>query len=321
MTTKRRPTRVRPGLQTSSNDLATPPASRSSRETRALVVDPVKRYLAEIRHYPILTKEEEYEHAQHFLATGSEDAALHLVTSNLRLVVKIALEYQSTWTSLLDLIQEGNVGLMQAVRKFDPSKNIRLSSYAQWWIRAYILKFLMDNYKLVKIGTTQAQRKLFYNLKKEKDRLERQGFKPTPKLLANALNVREQDVTEMEARLSGREASLDAPVADDQRGALVDMLPTNAPDVDEVIARREMSKRILQKLREFETQLEEERDKDIWRRRLVSDSPMTLQEIGDLFGVSRERARQLEARILKKLKKFLHDEVGDIQDLDFPLFS
>jgi RNA polymerase sigma-32 factor len=179
----------------------------------------------------------------------------------------------------------------------------------------------MDNYKLVKIGTTQAQRKLFYNLKKEKDRLERQGFKPTPKLLANALNVREQDVTEMEARLSGREASLDAPVADDQRGALVDMLPTNAPDVDEVIARREMSKRILQKLREFETQLEEERDKDIWRRRLVSDSPMTLQEIGDLFGVSRERARQLEARILKKLKKFLHDEVGDIQDLDFPLFS
>lgn len=284
-----------------------------------MVADPVKRYLAEIRHYPILTKEEEQELANEFLETGSSEAALRLVTSNLRLVVKISLEYQSTWTSLLDLIQEGNVGLMQAVRKFDPSKGIRLSSYAQWWIRAYILKYLMDNYKLVKIGTTQAQRKLFYNLKKEKDRLERQGFKPTPKLLAKALNVRERDVTEMEARLSGREASLDAPLVDDQRGSLIDLLPAKGPEVDDIIARRELSRQILQKLKEFEDTLEG-RDIEIWRHRLMVDSPMTLQQIGDLFGVSRERARQLEARILKKLKKFLNDEVAELQDMDFPLF-
>jgi RNA polymerase sigma-32 factor len=294
-------------------------ASRNSRETRAMVADPVKRYLAEIRHYPILTKEEEQELAKEFLETDSSEAALRLVTSNLRLVVKISLEYQSTWTSLLDLIQEGNVGLMQAVRKFDPSKGIRLSSYAQWWIRAYILKYLMDNYKLVKIGTTQAQRKLFYNLKKEKDRLERQGFKPTPKLLAKALNVRERDVTEMEARLSGREASLDAPLVDDQRGSLIDLLPAKGPEVDDIIARRELSRQILQKLKEFEDTLEG-RDIEIWRNRLMVDSPMTLQQIGDLFGVSRERARQLEARILKKLKKFLNDEVAELQDMDFPLF-
>lgn len=287
-------------------------------ETKALVNDPIKRYLAEIRRYPILTKEAEYELAIVFRDTQSEKAALRLVTSNLRLVVKIALEYQSTWTSLLDLIQEGNVGLMQAVKKFDPEKNIRLSSYAQWWIRAYILKYLMDNYKLVKIGTTQAQRKLFYNLKKEKDRLERQGFKPTAKLLAKRLNVREQDVTEMEARLSGREASLDAPLVDDQRGSLIDLLPSGGPEVVDVIARLQLSREIRNKLKEFENTLEG-RDIEIWRNRLIVDSPMTLQQIGDLFGVSRERARQLEARILKKLKKFLNDQVDEIKDLDFPL--
>ena len=304
---------------TSGARLAKTTAQQVSREQRALVVDPIKRYLSEIRRYPILTKEQERELALDFVATGSEDAALRLVTSNLRLVVKISLEYQSTWTSLLDLIQEGNVGLMQAVKKFDPEKQIRLSSYAQWWIRAYILKYLMDNYKLVKIGTTQAQRKLFYNLKKEKDRLERQGFRPTPKLLAQRLNVRERDVTEMEARLAGREASLDAPLVDDQRGSLIDVLPAKGPDVDDIIARRELGRQILGKLKEFEDTLEG-RDVEIWHRRLMVDSPMTLQEIGDLFGVSRERARQLEARILKKLKKFLADEVEGVSNLEFPLF-
>jgi RNA polymerase sigma-32 factor len=294
-------------------------AKQRSREQPALVADPVKRYLSEIRRYPILSREEEREIALDFEATGSEDAALQLITSNLRLVVKIALEYRSNWTSLLDLIQEGNVGLMQAVKKFDPAKQIRLSSYAQWWIRAYILKYLMDNYKLVKIGTTQAQRKLFYNLKKEKDRLERQGFQPTAKLLAQRLNVRERDITEMEARLSGREASLDAPTTDDNRGGLIDVMAASGPSVDDIIARRELGRQILHKLKEFEDTLEG-RDIEIWNRRLMVDSPMTLQQIGDLFGVSRERARQLEARILKKLKKFLADEVEEIGELEFPLF-
>jgi RNA polymerase sigma-32 factor len=318
MTDKPRPNR-RTTREPGKRPLAKPDAKQVSREQRALVVDPIKRYLSEIRRYPILKKEQERELAIEFVETGSEEAALRLVTSNLRLVVKISLEYQSTWTSLLDLIQEGNVGLMQAVKKFDPEKQIRLSSYAQWWIRAYILKYLMDNYKLVKIGTTQAQRKLFYNLKKEKDRLERQGFRPTPKLLAQRLNVRERDVTEMEARLAGREASLDAPLVDDQRGSLIDVLPSKGPEVDDIIARRELGKQILAKLKEFEDTLEG-RDIEIWNRRLMVDSPMTLQEIGNLFGVSRERARQLEARILKKLKKFLGDEVEEIGNLEFPLF-
>jgi len=292
---------------------------RTEAEARAHVNDPIKRYLAEIRRYPILTKEEEYELACVFRDTTSSESALRLVTSNLRLVVKIALEYQSTWISLLDLIQEGNVGLLQAVKKFDPDKGIRLSSYAQWWIRAYILKYLMDNYKLVKIGTTQAQRKLFYNLKKEKERLERDGFKPTPALLAKTLNVREQDVREMEARLSGRETSLDAPLVDGERGTLMDVIAGKGSDVDDVIARKQLSRRVLEKLKEFEGTLEG-RDAEIWSKRLIVDSPLTLQQIGDLFGVSRERARQLEARILKKLKKFLGDEVDELDEVTFPLF-
>ena len=175
----------------------------SARE-KALVADPVQRYLSEVRRHPILSRAEEERLADHYLATQDERAELTLVNSNLRLVVKIAMEYQSGRLMLLDLIQEGNVGLIHAVRKFDPAKKIRLASYAQWWIRAYILKYLMDNYKLVKVGTTQAQRKLFYNLKREKERLSRQGLVPSPGLLARSLAVREQDVVEMSARLTGR---------------------------------------------------------------------------------------------------------------------
>ena len=164
-----------------------PPVPRpepvSAAGERARVADPVERYLAEIRRYPILDRQTERGLTESFVETGDPRIAVRLITSNLRLVVKIALEYQSPWLDLLDLIQEGNLGLLQAVRKFDPQRNIRLSSYAQWWIRAYILKFLMDNHRLVKVGTTQAQRKLFYNLQRERERLERQGFRPTPRLL------------------------------------------------------------------------------------------------------------------------------------------
>jgi RNA polymerase sigma-32 factor len=275
---------------------------------RAFVNDPVQRYLSEIRRYTVLTREEEYRLAVHYRDSGSTAAELDLVNANLRLVVKIALEYQSSRLSLLDLIQEGNVGLIHAVRKFDPDKNIRLASYAQWWIRAYILKYLMDNYKLVKIGTTQAQRKLFYNLKREKDRLTRQGLVPTAALLARSLAVRETDVMEMEARLGGRESSLDAPLQDGERGTLGELIPADIVPADEGLAQREMSEDLRQHLAVFAETLTG-RDMDIWKRRMVAESPNTLQEIGDLFGVSRERARQLEARIMRKLSKYLDDRV------------
>jgi RNA polymerase sigma-32 factor len=275
---------------------------------RAHVGDPVQRYLSEVRRHAVLPRDEEYEIAVHYRETADPRAELRLINSNLRLVVKIALEYQSARLALLDLVQEGNVGLIHAVRKFDPDKNIRLASYAQWWIRAYILKYLMDNHKLVKVGTTQAQRKLFYNLKREKERLARQGITPTPTVLARSLAVREHDVTEMEARLSGREASLDAPLQDGERGSLGDLLPSDEPMLDEVIGRRHFHDGMRRHLAEFASTLSG-RDVDIWSRRMISEQPETLQEIGDSFGVSRERARQLEARILRRLSRFLHDRM------------
>lgn len=290
----------------------------SETRERAYVADPVQRYLAEIRRYSVLTREEETRVARAYAATPTADLERVLVNSNLRLVVKIALEYQSARLTLLDLIQEGNVGLIHAVRKFDAEKNIRLASYAQWWIRAYILKYLMDNYKLVKVGTTQAQRKLFYNLKREKERLSRQGLVPTPSLLARALAVREQDVIEMEIRLSGRENSLDAPLQDGERGSLGDLIPSDDESADDAMAQRQTGEALREHLNAFAGTLAG-RDIDIWTKRLVADQPQTLQEIGDHFGVSRERARQLEARIMRRLTRFLGDRVEDADSLRFPL--
>jgi len=289
-------------------DEVTRGAQAEESRDRAFVHDPVQRYLSEIRRYGVLAREEEYSLACQYRDTRLQSVELQLVNANLRLVVKIALEYQSSRLSLLDLIQEGNVGLIHAVRKFDPDKNIRLASYAQWWIRAYILKYLMDNYKLVKIGTTQAQRKLFYNLKREKDRLHRQGLVPTPNLLARSLAVRESDVVEMEARLGGRESSLDAPIQDGERGTLGELIAADIVPADEGLAQREMSDDLRGHLNSFATTLTG-RDVDIWTRRMVAENPNTLQEIGELFGVSRERARQLEARIMRRLTKYLDDRV------------
>lgn len=290
--------------------------SSRAQET-AYVRDPVQRYLSEVRRYPVLTREEEQVESRKYV-DGDLSVEKLLVNSNLRLVVKIALEYQTSRVSLLDLIQEGNVGLIHAVRKFDPDKGIRLASYAQWWIRAYVLKYLMDNYKLVKVGTTQAQRKLFYNLNKEKERLRRQGLNPTPALMARSLGVRQRDVIEMETRLGGRETSLDAPLADGERGTLMDLLESDAVGADDSMARNEIDRSLKGHLDRFAADLAG-RDVVIWNKRMVSDEPMTLQQLGDEFGVSRERARQLEARIIKKLTKYLGERVRHSTDVVFPL--
>lgn len=307
-------------MQSRSNT-STPKASKTTRarrerdSSRALVEDSLKRYLADIRRYPVLEKSDEFDLARRS-KDGDTEATKRLVNCNLRLVVKIALEYQSTRVSLLDLIQEGNVGLMQAVRKFDPERNIRLSTYAQFWIRAYVLKFLMDNYKLVKVGTTQAQRKLFYNLKKEKEKLVQQGLEPTTERLAERLDVREKDIVEMETRLQGREISLDAPV-NDESGTLMDLIPAKSRLADELFDQALVDQHLRERLGEYRKTLKG-RDSKIWDKRLVAEKPLTLQQLGDLFGVSRERARQLQARILKKLARFLEtdDEYIDAMGLE-----
>jgi RNA polymerase sigma-32 factor len=290
-----------------------------SRE-RAFVNDPVQRYLSEIRRYPVLSREREVELATRYVETGDTALELLLVNSNLRLVVKIAMEYQSSRLGILDLVQEGNVGLIHAVRKFDPTRGIRLASYAQWWIKAYILKCVMDNYKLVKVGTTQAQRKLFYKLRVHKRELIEQGLVASPYLIARRMGVREQDVMEMEVRLGGREASIDAPIQDGERGTLADILPSDETAVDDALIQAQLSGDLRRHLDDFSGTLTG-RDVDIWTRRMVADNPQTLQEIGDLFGVSRERARQLEARIVQRLTKYLGERFGTSRALQFPLFG
>ncbi len=286
-------------------------------ELAPAVADPLQRYLAEISRYPLLSREEEERLTKEYYETRDPRLAYKLVTSNLRLVVKIALDFQKFWMqNFLDLIQEGNIGLMQAVKKFDPYRGVKFSYYASFWIKAYILKFIMDNWRLVKIGTTQAQRKLFYNLKKEKDRLDALGFEPSSKLISQRLKVKEKDVIEMEQRMGAWEVSLDAPVREDSDEKYQDFLPSNDPPVEDQVARDEVGERLRQVLAEFGRGLKD-KEKVIFEERLLAEEPLTLQQIGSRFGISRERVRQIEERLLKKLKKFLQERLPDIEN--YPL--
>jgi RNA polymerase sigma-32 factor len=278
--------------------------------------DPLARYLAEIRRYEVMPPEEQQAMAQTFRETGDLELAKKLVTTNLRLVVKIALEYRSAYNNVLDLIQEGNVGLMKAVSNYDPYKGTRLSYYASWWIRSYILKFLLDNFRLVKVGTTQAQKKLFYNLMREKDRLEAQGISPAPKLLADKLNVKEKDVQEMSLRLSskGGEFSIDQPSSSDSEDRSVprDSLVDSAMAADESLAQDQLKSILTDHLSEFVPSLNE-KERIVFHERLMAEEPKTLQEIADQFGITRERARQIEAKVIEKLRKHMSVHIDGIE--------
>ncbi len=273
------------------------------------------RYLVEVRRYPFLSKEEELQLFHEYQVMGSRDAAVKLILSNLRVSVAIALEYKHTGADQMDLIQEGNVGLMQAIKKFDVTRNVRFYAYAAWWVRAYILRYLLQSHRLVKIGTTQEQRKLFYNLKKEKAKLEREGFVPDAKLLADRLQVRERDVLEMDQRLGSWELSLDQPISKDkEEGTFLDLLPAPTPRVDDALAKKELMLLFRKKLGEFSKTLDE-RDEDILRNRLLSETPLTLEEIGRKYSITKERSRQLEAKIIKKLREFMKAELQDFDAL------
>jgi len=270
-------------------------------------VDPFKRYVQEISQYPFLSVKEEKELAYRYLRTGDKDAARRLVTSHLRLVVKIATEYRSTYGNLLDLVQEGNLGLMKAVTKFDPDRGARLATYATWWIRSYILKNILDNFRLIKIGTTQAQRRIFFNLMKEKERIERLGFKPDAKLLAKAMDVKPEEVEEMESRLKKSDLSLDAKVGGEGEKRHIDLIRTEEAHVDEALGRAQFKDILDRKLKEFAMGLNE-REAKIFHERLISEVPLTLQAIANEYGISRERARQIEERIKQKLKAYFEKE-------------
>ncbi|MDR1398246.1 MAG: RNA polymerase factor sigma-32 [Desulfarculales bacterium] len=278
------------------------------------VTDMLQRYLWEIRRYPLLSREEETELARHYFNTGDREAAAKLITSNLRLVVKIAMEHQSYWSrNLLDIIQEGNLGLIQALRKFDPFRNIKFSYYASFWINAYILKYIMDNWRLVRLGTTQAQRKLFYNLNKEKEKLSRMGITPEIKLLSSRLGVSEQDVLDMEQRLGSWEVSLDAPVNDNSATSQHNFMPDQESSAEEILQNDQLRRTFRDKLSAFALTLDE-KERAILQKRLLSEEPVTLNELGRDFKVSRERVRQLQERLLKKLKQYLREAIPDFDE-------
>ena len=288
--------------------------ARTARRTSSLVKSgPLTAYMHEIRRYPLLSREEEHTLASEYVKTGDPKIARRLITANLRLVVKIAHEYKRAYRNLLDLVQEGNLGLLQAVQKYDPHRGVKLSSYAAWWIRAYMLKFILNNWRLVKIGTTQAQRKLFFNLSKEREKLEGAGFVATSKLLAERMNVPEQEVTDMQLRLAASETSLDAPVGRDDEGGRtqIEMLESaNASRPDVTAESDEFRGLLREKLQAFESTLSG-REQTLFHERLMSDQPLTLQEVGERYQISRERARQIEARLLGRLKVYLKKELGD----------
>ena len=275
--------------------------------------DTLTRYMTQLRVYPPISREEEQQLARRWVEHGDVDAARQLVVSNLRLVVKIAMEYRRAWTNTLDLIQEGNVGLMEAVQRFDPYKGVKLSTYAVYWIRAYILKYILDNMRSVRLGTTRAQRKLFYRLNKERRELERQGYDVTPKLIAERLDVTEQDVVDMQQRLSRPDLSMDAPVHDDSGSATYgDFVTGSEASAEERIGEGELRSVFLQHVETFKGQLEA-RDLQILEQRVLAEEPRTLADMGEEFGVTRERVRQLEARLIGRLREHMKSELVDFE--------
>lgn len=278
--------------------------------TSLVPYDTLGYYLAEIRKYPLLSKEEEFRLAVDYKERKDMDALVKLTLSNLRTVVSIALEYKDTHLNLSDLIQEGNIGLMQALRRFDPYRGVRLYTYATFWIRAYILRYIINNWRLVKIGTTESQRKLFYNLMKEKQRLESQGFESSPKLLAEKLGVKEKDVIEMSERLGSWEVSLDQPVYEGSEETLLGNIIPGDENFEDIIEREEIKGLFKEKLEEF-SKILNNRDLEILQERLLSSEPKTLEVMGKRFRISKERVRQIEKKTVQRLKDFMKKEIKD----------
>jgi RNA polymerase sigma-32 factor len=273
--------------------------------------DPLRKYLSEVSRYPVLSKDEEFKVAKKIYERKDKEAAQKLVMSNLKLVVKIALEYYSTYINILDLIQEGNVGLLHAVKKYNPYKGTKFSTYSSFWIRAYILKYIMDSWSLVKIGTTQSQRKLFYRLNKEKQKLEALGIFPAPKLLANTLDVKEEEVVDMQKRLAYADVSMETPIHDEGDDTIMDMMRSDE-NVEEIVAEKEKDEIIVASVKEFKKTLNE-KELYVFEHRILSEEPITLQEIGAHFNVSRERVRQIENKVVKKFKERFKTEFKDFE--------
>ncbi len=266
-----------------------------------VVTDTFEHYMAQIHRFPLLSREEEHDLALRYRVQGDREAAHQLICANLRFVVKIANEYRAYGMKVLDLVQEGNIGLMMAVKKFDPDRGIRLISYAVWWIRAYIQSFIIRSWSLVKIGTTQAQKKLFFKLGQAREALRRLTGEEDAAELALSLAVRDEEVAEMSVRLSGHDTSLDVELVEGDGYALLESLADDRDNQEETLLQREEERLTSSRVRAALKQLNE-RERRIVHDRILSDAPRTLQELADDYGISRERVRQLEKNALVKLK-------------------
>jgi len=272
-------------------------------------LDPLTAYLQEIRQYQQLSEKEEHALAVKYRETGDLKAAYELTTAHLMMVVRIAMTFKREWNNMMDLVQEGNVGLMKAVKNFDPFRGVRLSTYATWWIRSYMLKYILDNWRLVRVGTTNVRRKLLFNLKKEKERLEREGFAPTTKLLAERFGVDEEEVIDVDASLGAADVAMDAPLSAGNTQTYADTLGHNRTPEKSVVS--EMFQETLrEKIHTFKDDLRPI-EREILEDRVLSESPLSLQEIGDRHGITREAVRQSEQRLLKKFKTYIKEHLPE----------
>jgi RNA polymerase sigma-32 factor len=275
--------------------------------------DPFYAYLQEVRKYPALTEEEEKELAIRYKETGDLESAYKLTTANLMLVIKIAMTFKREWQNLMDLIQEGNVGLMKAVKNFDPFRGVRLSAYATWWIKSYILKHILDNWRLVRVGTTNARRKLLFNLKKEKEKLEREGFDPTTKLLAERFGVEETEVIDVSASIGAMDVSIDTPAHPNSTMTPAQTLSQGGKSVEENVELQQFRQILNENIENFKGGLNPN-EIEILEKRILSEDPLSLQEIGDQRGVTREAVRQAEQRLLKKFKTYIEEKMPEAAD-------
>jgi len=281
-------------------------------EDLPVVKDSLDSYLVKIKQFPLLTPEEEFHLAVKYRKYNDIEAAHKLITSNLRFVVKVALEYKTYGVKLADLIQEGNIGLIMAVKKFNPYKGYRLISYAVWWIRAYIQNYIIKTWSLVKIGTTQAQKKLFYKIGKVRKALESdQENEKKYELLAKDLRVPKGDIVEMEQRMSSRDLSLDSTLDEDHELTHLDVLQDDSPDQEELVTRKEEKGIREQRVHNAMKQLSE-KETYVIKNRIMADEPLTLQGIGNQLKLSKERVRQIEGEALKKLKKEMNRAISAI---------
>jgi RNA polymerase sigma-32 factor len=305
-------------------DAALPPAVGEAALERILpepekhlvtIRDPVRRFVEEARRYARLDENEERALGHAARDRGDLDAARRLVVHNLRLVVAIAYQYRQAWLNVLDLFQEGSVGLMEAVRRWDPEVGTRFGSYAAYWIRAYVLRFLMTNARLIHVGNTRAGRKLFFRLEKERQRLLSAGFDPTPKLLAAKLDVDEADLIEVSGHLASREISLE-PRPDDEGVSLAERISRHEPSPEDQAARSELAEAIRRLMDKFESLLADDRERAIWREHLATSSaePVALAALGERFGVSKQRMGQIAEKLKKQFREKVLAELGeDIQ--------